>query len=272
MRTGLQSKFVAAIGILLVAAGAFLVVAPSAGAEPVITTYGGNPSCAVDGFDWVKADPVDTSGDDTEVTSGDLVVTYSSRSELVDDVQTLFFDWSANQAISIVLVKQGNGGAQFTYDPPVTSGTVYVIPAGNSSANGISHLEWCVTTEATTTTAEETTTLVDETTTTTEVDETTTTTEVDEVTTTTGADAITTTTVEVEEDGEPTTTVAIETTTTARVGGDGETTTTAPPGGVVVQSALPRTGSSADRLVGLGVALMVLGATIVGGSSRRALR
>ncbi len=298
-----KAKAVAGTGVLSVLLGALMVFAPAASSaeNPTVQTYDGNPACTSAGYGYgfdLKDNNVDTSGAEKTISDSEIEVTYSTRTVNVDGTDTLFIDWSSvavadgfDGLLTAVLVKQGNGGASFTYDPATNSGTVYVIPNGNASANGISHLSFChngasesttTSSEATTTTEADKTTTEAEATTTTEA-EATTTTEA-EVTTTTEAEATTTTEAEVTTttEGEVlgTTTIVDETTTTegetttteGEVIGDEVTSTTAGP--TVLDNTvnrgtnLARTGSATDRLGPIGAALMILGAILVGGSRR----
>ncbi len=288
-----KAKAVAGTGVLSILLGALLVFAPAASSaeNPTVQTYDGNPKCTDAGYGYgydLKADPVDTSGNDATIQDAEIKVTYSTRTVNVDGTDTLFIDWSSEAVadgfdglVTAILVKQGNGGASFTYDPATNSGTVYVIPNGNASANGISHISFCHngSTESTTTTSQATTTTEGEVTTTTE-GEVTTTTE-GEVTTTTEGEVTTTTEGEVTTttEGEVLGTTIVEETTTT----EGDTTTTE---GEVIGEAvtttapavldntvnrgsnLARTGSATDRLGPIGAALMILGAILVGGSRR----
>ena len=298
MGKSLKAKTTAGVGLLSILLGALMVFAPAASGADELEgePYVGNPSCTSPGYDYdfdLKADPVDTE-DPATITDGEISVTYETYLADLDGTQTLFIDWSSEGVapgsdglVLAVLVKQGDGGGVFAYPAPgASSGTVYVIPAGNASATGISHLSFChdgatttstsddptttSTTEGTTTTTEDvqnTTSTTEATTTTTEATTTTTeaTTTTTEATTTT-TEATTTTS----EDVLGTTSTVAETTTT---GADRAAATTTE-GPVVLDNTvtrgttLPRTGNSSDRLAAVGAALMIFGAILVGGSRR----
>ena len=52
------------------------------------------------------------------------------------------FDWSSNLPVDLAIVKQGNGGAYWAYNPAVTSGTLAAYKDGNPS-DGVSHVLFC---------------------------------------------------------------------------------------------------------------------------------
>ena len=288
MRTRTQTrKLIAGLGIVSMLAGAYLTVSPSVGAshtdgpEPVVLD--GNQACPGGTFD-IKFDPSpEDQGEQTESVpfeSGDEDVTITYTTEVIDGVQHYY--WTSTHPVSTVIVKQGPDAAVFTYDPAALSGTAYVALNEGTEAgtNESSHLSFCFTTAPATTTTEAPTT-TEETTTTTEATTTTTeaTTTTTEATTTTTAPTTTvpeTTTTAVLPDEETTTTTeAITTTTEAEVAG---TSTTAGPSttqatkvlGDVVTRSLPRTGTESRDLAGAGAFMVLLGAALLVGSSRRA--
>ncbi|MGH9230629.1 MAG: LPXTG cell wall anchor domain-containing protein [Acidimicrobiales bacterium] len=240
----------ALVGLASMVAGAVILVAAplgNAGATaqqqptPSTSVVDGNPTCGdlvPAGTSWIelKVEPVE----DGTFTEGMLTVTV----DVSDTPDGPVVDWTSNIGVDAVFVKGGPNGTLYLYDPPAEStgdtGLHAPVNPNNGKFFGLSHLSFCYDEDrATTTTTEE------ETTTTTEK-ETTTTTE-KETTTTTGGPTTTTTM------GESTTTTAM---------GDVTTTTVAPSDG------LPRTGSTAGPMLGLGAALLAGGAALVGYARR----
>ena len=170
MGKSLKAKTTAGVGLLSILLGALMVFAPAASGADELEgePYVGNPSCTSPGYDYdfdLKADPVDTE-DPATITDGEISVTYETYLADLDGTQTLFIDWSSEGVapgsdglVLAVLVKQGDGGGVFAYPAPgASSGTVYVIPAGNASATGISHLSFCHDGATTTSTSDDPTT------------------------------------------------------------------------------------------------------------------
>ncbi|MGK2949365.1 MAG: LPXTG cell wall anchor domain-containing protein [Acidimicrobiales bacterium] len=202
----------------------------------------GNPTCVQLGYDYgIKIDAQPENGTYTSFdletgTTGTFEIEIANAA-VVDGI--FEFDWTSTlpegdpQAFDAVFVKQANGGNLYEYPAPVTSDTDL-----QSTGGGISHVSFCWSDEETTTTVGETTTTVEETTTTVEE---------------------TTTTVE-----ETTTTVEVEGTVVTPE--DPEDTTEETVAGVQVGRELPRTGSSALLLTGLGTVLVGLGLVLLDSS------
>ena len=254
-----KARAIASAGILSVLFGAFLAFAPAASsAEPTsVDTYTGNPTCQTYGYTYgIKDESPTTDGSSETVSGNGIEVTYSSY--IVSGVRYFDFTVKATDAtkaglVYAVLVKQGDGGAIFRYTSGTDEGTVYVIPAGNSSATGISHLEFCHKGPSTTTTTASTSSTTGST------------------SSTTGSTSSTTAT------SQPGVTTTTATTPTSQVLGEGaeNTTTTLTPTtaseevlGETVTRTLPRTGSGSGALTTVGIALMAFGAVLVGGSRR----
>ena len=75
----------------------------------------------------------------TTVSGDGLVVTISNVTTVGGQ---LVFDWSSNLPVDLAIVKQGNGGAYWVYNPAVTSGTLASYKDGNPSG-GVSHVLFC---------------------------------------------------------------------------------------------------------------------------------
>ena len=75
----------------------------------------------------------------TQVSGDGLDVTISNVTTV--DGQ-LVFDWSSNLPVDLAIVKQGDGGAYWLYDPSVTSGTLAAYKNGEPSG-GVSHVLFC---------------------------------------------------------------------------------------------------------------------------------
>ncbi len=266
-------KPMAVVGIITMFFGTLLVVAPPSGAShtpgPSPTVVDGNQSCA-NGEQEFKFDSpfnVDGDSDTRNITFGPgdtRSVTIAYTGYLVDGVRHYDFTVTGtNVGVSTGIVKQGNDSAIFTFDPPVTSGTIYValLAGTNASPAGTSHVTFCLedtppppTTTPPTTTPPTTTPPTTTPPTTTEApEETTTTTEVDEL-----------------DDG------AVNTSTTSTPAGTVRTLSNPTPGpevqGQTVTRTLPRTGAAADTLSLAGFVLVLLGAALIMGSRRSTLR
>jgi LPXTG-motif cell wall-anchored protein len=242
----------ALVGLASMVAGAVILVAAplgNAGATaqqqptPSTSVVDGNPTCgdlAPEGSSWieVKVDPVEDG------TFGDGTLEVTIEVTETDDGDPLVFNWTSNIGVDAVFVKGGDNGLLYVYDPPAEStgdtGLHAPVNPNNGKFFGLSHLSFCYDEDRATTTSTE-----EETTTTTE-EETTTTTEKETTTTT----------------GESTTTSTEEETTTTTAMGDVTTTTVAPSDG------LPRTGSTAGPMLGIGAALLAGGGALVGYARR----
>lgn len=176
----------AILGLTSLAAGAAVLAGaivglPTAGAQQgELEVVDGNPKCADLGY--ANGFKVDTGGElpdpgtytvgdpgtETEGDPGDFEVTISYDSE---DPVSLAFE--TNTPVDAVLMKAGDGGFLYKYDPPVTSDSGLESPTEDS----LSHVTFCwndgmtttsssTTTTSTTTTSSTTTTMPGKTTTT----------------------------------------------------------------------------------------------------------
>ena len=144
-------------GAVLVALGAF---APTAQAEHATgVAYEGNIDCAdlelpfefkIEGWadgappegDYTNTPPNEFKASDSSDAPAGLTITIDNV--IVDDVaKTVTFDWAASTdvgplLINTLLVKVGNGGLQYDYDPAVSEDTGVVSPK-----DSVSHLTFC---------------------------------------------------------------------------------------------------------------------------------
>jgi LPXTG-motif cell wall-anchored protein len=229
-------------GLASIAAGIVITIGALPGnagaaaqqATPSTSIVPGNPTCgdlAPEGASWteLKVEPVV----DGTFTDGTLTVTL----DVSDTADGPVFSWTSNIGVDAVFVKGGPiGGTLYLYDPPAEStgdtGLHSPVNPMNGKFSGLSHVSFCYDKEqATTTTTEQ------------------------ETTTTTTSESTTTTV------GGSTTTTTVGGSTTTTAGGVSPTTVT--PGG-----ELPRTGSTTGPTVGIGAALLVGGALLVGYARR----
>jgi hypothetical protein len=189
-----QSRGLTAAGLIAVTAATLLMMAwaifPTAAQATHVqpTFFSGNPGCGDLG------DPDLTSLTKFEpVSSG----TQAGVTITVDDA---LFDWTSQIGIDAVIVKGGSNANVYFYDEATSDTDLHApINPNNNKPFGLSHIEFCIDEDVTTTPTTTTTT----------------------PTTTTTTPTTTTTT--------PTTTTTTPTTTTPGGGGGGGTTTTAPP-------------------------------------------
>jgi LPXTG-motif cell wall-anchored protein len=228
----------ALVGLASMVAGLVILVAAPTGnvgaapqqATPSTSVVPGNPTCGA-------LAPAGTSWTEFKVepvedgtfSDGTLTVTLV----VSDTADGPVFDWTSNIGVDAVFVKGGPNGTLYLYDPPAEStgdtGLHAPVNPNNDKFFGLSHVSFCYDKDqATTTTTGSTTSTTGST------------------TTTTMGGSTTSTTL-----GESTTTTAI-----------GAVTTTTPSG------ELPRTGSTAGPMLGIGAALLVGGAGLVGYARR----
>jgi LPXTG-motif cell wall-anchored protein len=234
----------ALVGLASMVAGAVILVAAPLGnagatpqqATPSTSEVADNPTCgdlAPEGVTWteLKVDPVK----DGTFTDGTLEVTIEVTE--TDDGDPLVFNWTSNIGVDAVFVKGGPGGLLYVYDPESTGDTGLHAPVNpnNDKFFGLSHVSFCYDKDQATTTTSTTSTSTSSTTST-------------STTSTTMGGSTTSTT-----PGESTTTTAM---------GDVTTTTVAP------SDELPRTGSTAGPMLGIGAALLAGGAALVGYARR----
>jgi len=75
----------------------------------------------------------------TQVSEGGLVVDITDVTTVGGQLQ---FNWSSNLAVDLAVVKQGNGGAYWAFDPAQTGGTLAAYNDREPSG-GISHVLFC---------------------------------------------------------------------------------------------------------------------------------
>jgi LPXTG-motif cell wall-anchored protein len=237
------------VGLASMVAGAVILVAAPLGnagataqqATPSTSEVGNNATCgqlAPEGANWteLKVDPVE----DGTFTDGTLTVTIEVTG-FTDDDEPQVFDWTSNIGVDAVFVKGGPGGLLYVYDPESTGDTGLHAPVNpnNGKFFGLSHVSFCYDKDQATTTTSTTSTSTSSTTSTSTSTSTTSTTMGGSTTSTTP--------------GESTTTTAM---------GDVTTTTVAP------SDELPRTGSTAGPMLGIGAALLAGGGALVGYARR----
>lgn len=241
MNGSLRAKLIAGTGIAAMLVGATLTVMPAvagaASVEPVVNPGGlDNPSCADLGYEIEAKDNTERnapySGTADSGADPDLLVNYDLN---IDGTVDFVVDEDSEYLVSAVIIKKGDsnsgGGAHVFEYDPAVSSDEDLATIP-SGATSFSHITFCSdTTENTTTTVEETTT-----------------TEGEVLGTSTVPDETTTSAAE----------VIAESVTPAPEVLDNTVT-------------LPKTGSVADRLAPIGIAMMILGAILVGGSRRSLL-
>lgn len=159
----------AAIGlaaVLLGSAALLLSTGQVAGASAKVANpipYSGNLSCADFGFAYelkIDAQPVAGTyavGDPGVVTQGSVP---AGATITISNVESpggrMEFDWSSNVSWGAVLVKQGDGGLRYPYDPAASNDqNVQTVTGANQG--GISHVSFCGPGNTTTTSESPTT-------------------------------------------------------------------------------------------------------------------
>ena len=89
---------------------------------------------------WIGGSSGNWSGDDTVINAGGLVVNVDSAHTHENQ---LFFHWTSNIPVEVAVVKQGNGGVYWTFDPGQTSGWLASYTALGVPSNGVSHIVFC---------------------------------------------------------------------------------------------------------------------------------
>jgi hypothetical protein len=135
-------RFGRAVGPALLAAAAASIVALAAAlpasAAVTVSVVDGNPTCGdlATGTTELKIEPVA----DGPYAGGGLSVTIDVR----DTPDGQVFDWTASQAVDMVVAKGGSEAAVYTYSPEVTSDTGLHSPINSSEKwAGLSHVSLC---------------------------------------------------------------------------------------------------------------------------------
>lgn len=221
--------------------GAAVLGSALAGRQVAFAQGGPNEDCPAGTSLQVKFEGFTTVFVGQPFTSGGVTITITAVKDDDDVISTtpgdtgepISFTFVSVNPISAVIVKSGQVAAPTLYNPAVNAGGPLTTPANNPQGipQGISNIQFCVSTATTTTTTAAPTTTT--TTSTTSTTTTTTTTTAQPTTTTTTTPDPTTTTTTTPDPGTTTTTTTPDpgtttTTTTPNPGTTTTTTTTAP--------------------------------------------